>query len=97
MKGPRAEPRQLGKWWHNDGMRRVRVSTTVDEGRLSSARRLRPNITDAALLDEALEALIGRHRAVEIDESYAAYDVHPIDELDEWGDLASFREAAAAS
>jgi hypothetical protein len=30
----------------------------------------------------------------EIDAAYAAYDTHPIDEPDEWGDLASFRDAA---
>lgn len=33
----------------------------------------------------------------EVDASYAAYDEHPLDEADEWGDLASFRRAAAAS
>jgi hypothetical protein len=38
-----------------------------------------------------------RHRAAEVDASYAAYDEHPLDEPDEWGDLASFRRAAAAS
>lgn len=53
--------------------------------------------TDAALIDEALEALLLRHRAAEIDAGYAAYDEHPLDEPDEWGDLASFRRAAAAS
>ena len=53
--------------------------------------------TDAALIDEALEALLLRHRAAEIDECYAAYDEHPLDEPDVWGDLASFRRAAAAS
>jgi hypothetical protein len=26
----------------------------------------------------------------EIDASYAAYDEHPLDEPDEWGDLASW-------
>ncbi len=36
-------------------------------------------------------------RAAEIDAAYAAYDAHPLDEPDEWGDLASFREAAGAS
>ncbi len=76
---------------------RIRVSTTVDGERLANARRLRPDVTDAALLDEALEALIARYRAAEIDASYAAYDEHPLDEADGWGDLASFREAAAAS
>jgi hypothetical protein len=83
--------------WHTYGMSRVRVSTTVDEGRLADARRIRPNTPDSALIDEALEALIARHRAAEVDASYAVYDEHPLDEQDEWGDLASFREAAAAS
>jgi hypothetical protein len=78
-------------------MGRVRVSTTVDESLLGDARRLRSKLTDSALIDEALEALLARHRAAEIDASYAAYDKHPIDEPDDWGDLASFRTAAAAS
>ena len=54
-------------------------------------------MTDAALIDEALEALLDRHRSAEVDATYAAYDVHPLDEADEWGDLASFRRALAAS
>ena len=49
------------------------------------------------LLDEALAALVARHRTAEIDDAYHAYDDHPIDEPDAWGDLASFRSAAAAS
>jgi hypothetical protein len=74
------------------------VSTTVDEHLLERARHLRDGITDAALLDEALSALVACHRAAEVDASYAtAYDAHPLDEHDEWGDLASFREAAARS
>lgn len=64
---------------------------------LEDARRLRSGANDASLLDEALEALIARHRAVERDAAYGAYDQHPIEEPDEWGDLGSFREAAAAS
>ena len=32
-----------------------------------------------------------------IDRSYAAYDEMPLDEPDEWGDLASFRAAAGSS
>lgn len=64
---------------------------------LEDARSLRPRLTDAALIDEALEALLARHRPAELDASYVAYDEHPIDEPDGWGDLASFREAAAAS
>lgn len=50
-----------------------------------------------ALKDEALESFISRNRAVEIDASYRAYDEHGPEEPDEWGDLASFREAAASS
>jgi post-segregation antitoxin (ccd killing protein) len=76
-------------------MPRTRVSTTVDEELLARARDLRRGSTDAALLDEALAALLARHRAAEIDAGYAAYDSSPLDEADEWGDLASFREAAA--
>ena len=78
-------------------MTRTRLSTTVDQQLLDSARKLRPSSTDAALVDEALEALLRRHRSAELDASYAAYDVRPLDEPDEWGDLASFRRAAAAS
>lgn len=54
-------------------------------------------LNDAALIDAALKALLVRHRAVELDASYAAYDEHPLAEPDEWGDLASFRQAASAS
>ena len=78
-------------------MPRTRLSTTVDAALLEDARRLRSGINDAALIDEALQALMARHRAVEIEASYAAYDRHPLDEPDAWGDLASFRRAAAAS
>ncbi|MBA3359915.1 MAG: DUF2191 domain-containing protein [Acidimicrobiia bacterium] len=76
---------------------RIRVSTTVDERLLENARELRTGLNDAALFDEALAALLARHRSAEIDASYAAYDLHPISEPDEWGDLASFREAAGSS
>jgi hypothetical protein len=83
--------------WHTDGMSRTRLSTTVDADLLEGARRVRSGVTDAALIDEALTALLARHRAAEVDASYAAYDQHPLDEPDEWGDLASFRRAAAGS
>ena len=78
-------------------MSRIRLSTTVSEELLDNARHLYSGVSDAALIDQALEALLVRHRAAEIDASYAAYDEHPLSEPDEWGDLASFREAAAAS
>jgi len=88
--------RAWGKW-HDDGMTRARLSTTVDATLLERARSVRSGVTDAVLVDEALAALLARHRAAEVDASYAAYDEHPLDEPDEWGDLASFRRAAAAS
>ena len=78
-------------------MARIRVSTTVDELLLESARNLRSDLNDAGLLDEALSALVAKHRTAEIDAGYAVYDVQPLDESDEWGDLASFRDAAASS
>ena len=83
--------------WHTCGMNRVRLSTTVDAKLLSNARGVRAGITDAALIDEALGALLARHRSAEVDASYAAYDEHPSYEPDEWGDLASWRRAAGAS
>jgi len=78
-------------------MNRTRLSTTVDAELLTGARSVRSGVTDAALIDEALRALLVRHRSAEVDASYAAYDEHPADEPDEWGDLTSWRQAAAAS
>lgn len=78
-------------------MARVRVSTTVDEQLLASARRSRAGLNDAALLDAALQALLARERAAELDASYEVYDDLPLESTDEWGDLASFRTAAAQS
>ena len=73
------------------------MSTTVDEDLLAAARELRAGVRDAVLFDEALAALLARHRAAQHDAAYAAYDAHPLDEPDEWGDLASFRKAAGRS
>ena len=83
--------------WHDRGMVRTRLSTTVDTDLLTAARKLRAGGTDAAMVDDALRALLARSRAAEIDASYAAYDAHPPDEPDEWGDLASWRRAAGTS
>ena len=83
--------------WHDDGMNRIRLSTTVDASLLEHARSVRSGTTDAALIDEALAALLARYRSAEVDASYAAYDEHTLEEPDEWGDLASFRRAAASS
>ena len=69
----------------------------MDADLLESARKASGK-PDSALVDEALAALLARHRAAEVDASYAAaYEAHPLDEPDEWGDLASFRRAVAAS
>ncbi len=88
----------MPRWWHTRGMARTRISTTVDADLLADARRARAGATDAELIDDALSALLARHRAAEIDEAYAvAYAEHPIDEADEWGDLDSFRSAAATT
>lgn len=78
-------------------MARERVSTTVDGDLLSEARTRKQGLSDSALFDAALAALVRASRSAEIDAAYGAYDIHPLDEPDEWGDLASFRDAAAAS
>lgn len=78
-------------------MARTRISTTVDADLLGEARHARSGLADSALIDEALAALLAHHRGAEIDGAYAVYDAHPLDEGDEWGDLASFRAAAGAS
>ena len=79
-------------------MSRTRISTTVDGELLLQARSLQVASSDATLIDAALAALLARHRSGEIDAAYAvAYAAHPLDEADEWGDLASFRAASAAT
>jgi hypothetical protein len=78
-------------------MTRVRVSTTVDEQLLAEARAALAGQPDAAVIDEALRSLLSRHRSAEIDAAYAVYDDAPLDIADEWGDLASFRQAASAT
>ena len=83
--------------WYVSGVARTRISTTVDAELLATARRSRAGVPDSVLVDEALAALLARRRAAEIDSAYAAYDAHPLDENDEWGDLGSFRAAAGTS
>lgn len=63
-------------------MARLRLRSTVDEQLFATARDLCPHPTDSALLDEALAAVITRHRAAIIDAAYEAHDAHPIDEVD---------------
>ena len=79
-------------------MARTRISTTVDSKLLDDARRIHEGTTDAELVDEALASLLRSRRSAEIDVAYEdAYRQHPIDGDDEWGDLASFRAAAATT
>jgi hypothetical protein len=78
-------------------MARIRLSTTVDTALLAQARKVHTGTTDAALVDDALRALLDRHRSAEIDASYAAYEAQPAEQRDEWGDLASWRRAAGAT
>jgi hypothetical protein len=69
----------------------------VDRALLEAVRAARAGVNDARLLDEALQALLTRHRRAEIDAAYAAYDEHPLSEPDAWGDLESFLDAAGRS
>ena len=78
-------------------MARVRISITVDQQLLEQARAVKAGVPDSRLVDDALAALLARHRVAEVDAAYSSYDNHPLDEDDESGDLASFRAAAAAS
>lgn len=74
-------------------MARVRLSTTVDPDLLERARALLPG-SDASLVEAALNALLAERRRAEVDAAYATgYTAHPLDERDEWGDLASFGAA----
>lgn len=77
-------------------MTRARLSTTVNGRLLAQARALHTGVTDADLVDKALSALLSRCRSDDVDGCYAAYDEHPLGESDEWGDLDTFRQAAAA-
>lgn len=77
-------------------MTRTRVSTTVDDSLLNQARRIATGTTDSSVIEEALRALIRAHRSAEIDAEYAAaYEAQPLNNPDEWGDLAAFRDAVS--
>ncbi len=87
----------VGQTWHNRGMARQRISTTVDAELLARARALNLSGTDASMIERALSALLALHRAAELDREYAdAYAAQPLDTPDEWGDLASFGTAVRA-
>lgn len=81
--------------WHGHAVARTRISTTVDDDLLTEARKVAGARSDAALIDQALDALLARHRRDEVDRSYAVYDEIPRSEPDEWGNLASFRAGAS--
>ena len=71
------------------------MSTTVDGDLLRSARAVRSELNDAALIDEALSALLASRRRAEIDAQYSAYDDVPLSAPDEWGDVEAFLDSAA--
>lgn len=84
--------------WHNHGMTKARLSTTVDADLLKEARALHPGGTDAALVEAALRALLQTYRAAEIDATYAeAYTRWPANTDDDWGDVANFLDEARRS
>jgi len=77
-------------------MTRIRVSTTVDEELLESARASMPEARDSSVLEAALEALLRSQRSAEVDAAYAkAYAQSPIDKPDEWGDLSGWRASVS--
>lgn len=79
-------------------MARTRLSTTVDRDLLEEARNTGAGSNDAELIDAALAALLQHYRRAALDEAYeVAYAERPIGEPDDWGDLGSFRGAAAAT
>ncbi len=71
-------------------MAREKISTTVDDQLIATARAARPGVEDERLLDEALAALCREWRDAVIDRQYEAYASVPLDSPDDWGDLESF-------
>lgn len=71
-------------------MREIGPHTAVDAGAGG------PHATETGVLDQTVSTVLAREHATEVDASYAAYDKHPADEPDKWGDLASWRRAAAS-
>lgn len=78
-------------------MARERISTTVDSELLGQARAACGGARDSSVLEQALAALIAKHRAATFDQQIdAGYRDVALDRPDEWGDLGSFLEAAGA-
>lgn len=67
--GPLVSDAHLAQW-HDRGIARTRLSTTVDAQLLKPARRARSGVTNATFIDEALAALLARHRSCEVDASF---------------------------
>lgn len=79
-------------------MSRVRVSTTVDRDLLAEARELHGGQTDSSLVEAGLAALVRQYRHEQVAQMYAdAYEQHPADKVDDWGDLGTFLDAAGRS
>jgi len=84
--------------WRGHGRAQSRINLVVDSELLDEVRRYCGLETDEEVMDAALKAFVVQRRNAEIDEAYAAaYDAHPFDEPDEWGNLISFGQAAEKS
>ena len=84
--------------WRGHGRTRSRINLVVDSELLDKARKYCGLKRDEEVIDAALKAFVVQRRNAEIDEAYvAAYDTHPFDEPDEWGNLISFGQAAEKS
>lgn len=79
-------------------MRRTVINASVDTSLLDAVRQGHRDRTDAELLEAGLSALLPTLPVELLEQRYAAaYSAHPIDEPDAWGDLESFRRAAAST
>lgn len=66
----------------------------MDPQLLDRARRSRPGVSDARLIDEALATFLAAAQSEVIDQHYAhAYGESPMDAPDAWGDLGTFANA----
>ncbi len=84
--------------WHDCGMARTRISTTVDDELLQAVRSRRVGRPDSAVMDEALTVLLRELRRRDTDAAYeSAYAAAPLGEPDEWGDLEAFRREAGST
>ena len=79
-------------------MTRVNLSITVDRELLSEARRLNDDLADSALVETGLAALVSQQRHDQLRRQYEeASERHTAREVDDWGDVTTFLDAAGRS